>query len=130
MYLDIIKNPIVLGVFAGAITYLYLMWGDKKKSGKQKQDVSLFYPIVVAIVVSVIAYGYFNYSNYGSTVLTGSLPEQTNIKKGLDFAAPTQNYHFVKEVTSESPASFHLISRGVNIPNSINIPDVFIETTY
>lgn len=129
MYLDIIKNPIVLGVLAGAITYLYLMWSmsDKKKDDKSKKEVSLFYPIIVTIVVAVIAYTYFNYS---PQPVTTSMPEQISLKKKLDLSQPAGNYRFVKDITSESPTSFHLISRGVNIPNNINVPDVFIETTY
>lgn len=123
MYMDIIKNPIFLGILAGAITYLYLMWStDKKKDSKSKKDVSLFTPIVVAIVVSVIAYVYFNYA---SGDVAAIIPEQNEIRKQLNTVS---NYHFVKDISSESPASFHLVHKGVTIPN--NLPDVFIETTY
>jgi len=126
MYLDILKNPIFLGVLAGAITYLYLMWStDKKKDPKSKKSISLFTPIVVAVIVSIIAYVYFNYVSHDTTSV---IPEQQIIKKQLDGTIPITNYHFVKEMSSESPASFHLISRGVNIPNNLNVPDVFIET--
>ena len=31
-------------------------------------------------------------------------------------------------ISSESAKSFHLISKGVNIPNNLKLPDVFIET--
>ena len=122
--MDIIKNPIFLGILAGAITYLYLMWSadKKKKDYKSKKDVSLFTPIIVAVIVSVIAYVYFNYT---SGDVTGVNPEQSTMKKPLD---TMNNYHFAKDLSSESPASFHLVGRGISIPN--NLPDVFIETTY
>lgn len=145
MYLDILKNPIFLAVLAGVITYLFLLWNtDNKKDPKSKKSVSLFTPIVVAAIVGVISYMYFNYtpgtSLLGTTSLDttplgttplGTTPvsvlQPSEIKKTLS-EIPRNN---VKELSSsDSPALFHLISRGVNIPNSLTIPDVFIETIY
>lgn len=126
MYMDIIRNPIFLGVLAGAVTYLYLMWSNDKKDPKSKKNISLFTPIVVAIIVTILAYGYFNYVSHDVGTV---IPGQTGVKP-LDITAPMNTYHFANEVSSESPASFHLISRGINLPNNLNVPDVFIETTY
>ena len=136
MYSDIIKNPIVLGVFAGALTYLYLMWtNDKKKNPKTKKEISLMAPIIVTVVVAIIAYAYFNSAT--SSVDTNNLiQDQILLKKSFDIepapalapVATGNNYHFARDMSTESPASFHLISRGVNIPNNLNIPDIFIET--
>ena len=129
MYLDILKNPIVLGVLFGAITYLYLMWSVDKKDPKSKKEVSIFTPLVVAAVVSIIAYVYFNYTSSDTTV---QIPEIITTKKQLDIQQPAPtNYNLTKDITSDSPTSFHLIRKGINVPNNIvNIPDVFIETTY
>ena len=52
MYLEILKNPIFLGVLAGAITYLYLLWDNKKKKNlKSKKNVNIIIPLVVAVIV-------------------------------------------------------------------------------
>lgn len=132
MYLDIIKNPIFLGVLAGALTYLYLLWSNNDKNDdKRKKDISLFTPIVVAIIVCVISYAYFNYfinsntSKIDNTYITDQIIKNSNLT-----SMPIKNNleaNITKTVSSDS-ASFHLISKGVNIPNSL--PDVFIETTY
>lgn len=140
MYLDILKNPIVLGVLAGVVTYLYMMWCNNKKYEKnpnEKKEISLVTPAVVAVIVAVVAYGYFHSS--GET--TAPVPQHTTspgqgagivqvtpgVAKGLG-AGTEQRFNFVQDVSPESPALFHLISRGVNIPNNLNVPDVFIET--
>ena len=123
MYFDIIKNPIVLGVLAGAVTYLYLWWSNNKKKPKDKKEPSLFFPIIVAVVVAIVAYGYFSSGTCNSATIVQEQIKQTNVPGSVG-----KNYQFEKSVSSESPASFHLISRGVNIPNTVNVPDVFIET--
>lgn len=129
MYLDILKNPIFLAVLAGAITYLYLWWDNKKKKGKAKKNVNIIIPIVVAVVVCIIAYFGFN---YWSTPSTNNLtPDQIAIKTMTDpkiSMSPKQTFHLTKDLSSSEPASFHLITRGINIPNKLNVPDVFIET--
>ena len=125
MYSDIIKNPIVLAVLAGVLTYLYLSWSNKDKKNKKRSQISLFTPIVVAVIVYLLSYAYFGgtQSTQSSTVSPIMLENQIPIGKQM---IPTQTYHFARD--SESPASFHLISKGVNIPNNISVPDVFIET--
>lgn len=125
--MDIIRNPIVLAVLAGALTYLYLMWtADKKKDPKSKKDISLLTPLIVSVIVFVLAYGYFNYS---SSNINQIIPK-TEIKN-LESMTPNNKYHFVKDISESSPQSFHLLSKGlINIPNNLTIPDVFIETTY
>lgn len=52
--MDIIKNPILLGVVAAFLTYLYLWYTNKNK--KDKKSVSIFIPFIVGVIVCVIAY--------------------------------------------------------------------------
>lgn len=118
--MSIIKNPIVLGVLAGAITYIYLVWSKKNKKDPKK-EISLITPIIVAIAVCLVAYLYFS---PGSSVAA----QDVEAKQLMGSSA---KYHFADpaapiQISSDSPASFHLISKGVNIPN--NVPEVFIET--
>ena len=167
MYMDILKNPIVIGIIAGVLSYLYFVWVDRNtdKKNKKKKDIGLFTPMVIAIVASVLSYSYL--SNNSSeevvqdtqTIQTGpvghTLQPQTyqetlqaqqikpiykhqtqeNMNGGNlrtyynDMDVPQQTSiknATAKGLTSESPTSFHLISKGLNIPN--NLPDVFIET--
>ena len=34
----------------------------------------------------------------------------------------------IKNLSDNLNESFHLVSKGVNIPNNLKLPDVFIET--
>ena len=65
--MDIIKNPIVIAILAGAITYAYLTWNveekkDKKKGKQEKKEINLLIPLVVAVIAWFLAYAYFEYS--------------------------------------------------------------------
>jgi hypothetical protein len=125
MYLNILKNPVVLAVLAGILTYLYMWYSNRNRKEKDKRDINLMYPLVVAIIVGVVSYLYFNYSNT-STNISAEAVEQ--IVNDSTIVKPTNSYQFAKDITSESPVSFHLISKGINVPNQIqNIPDVFID---
>jgi len=135
MYLEIFKNPILLGVIAGCLTYLYLLWqsnsmnknikSQKKRDENNKKSISLFLPLIVAIIVCIIAYAYFYISP--DVQLDQSDADDSVIK-----STTTPKYKFAvdeKSVSSESATSFHLISKGMNIPNKpLDVPDVFIET--
>jgi hypothetical protein len=128
MYQDIIQNPIFIGVFVGAMTYLYMLWNvnKKKNKNKSKKDINILVPITAAIVSSIIAY---SYNNYSTTAEIKKMEKEAIISDMVNRTAPINTqYQFTREISSESPTSFHLISRGVNIPNNLNIPDVFIET--
>lgn len=52
--MEYIKNPIVIGVLMGSITYAYLYWMNEKKSkenpNEEKQKVNLLIPLGVVIV--------------------------------------------------------------------------------
>lgn len=119
--MNIIKNPIVLGVIGGGITYLYLYLTRDKKKDPTGRDISLIYPLIIFILVAVLAYIYFNY--YSSDGLRTFI--EPNNKMEMD------KYNLAKDISSESVGSFHLISRkgGISIPNEIkDLPNVFIET--
>ncbi|AYV75833.1 MAG: hypothetical protein Terrestrivirus3_102 [Terrestrivirus sp.] len=135
MYLEIFKNPILLGVIAGCLTYLYLLWqsdsmnknikSQKKRDENTKKSISLFLPLVAAIIVCIIAYAYF-YINPDVQL------DQSDADDSVMKSTATPKYKFAvdeKSVSSESATSFHLISKGMNIPNKpLDVPDVFIET--
>jgi hypothetical protein len=130
--MDIVKNPVILGLVAGVLTYLYMKWNKneeqkegkkgkgKKNKNKDKDEeseyTSLIIPAVVAAIIWFMAYGYFEYSKPSSDVASvqQTLP---NIP----------GYKLVKDASSSDQVrSFSLINKGVKIPNTL--PDVFIET--
>ena len=111
-------NPIVIGLALGVLTYIYLMWKANLKKDKKKSEVSLKIPVIVAIVGMIIAY-----------VVCSSDGSNSGTNNGVNNVVVNQP-KLLNNLTSESPTSYHIISKGVNIPNNIKIPDVFIETTY
>lgn len=138
--MDIIKNPIIVGLTMGALTYCYLSWtvnekneqNEKKKKGKrkEKETVNLLIPLVVAIIAWFIAYAYFEYSvdtndpnqrdQLGIATLKGP--------KGLVPIplAPSPKFGFVGDVLSDSTDNrFTLVGDGVQVP--VNLPDVLLD---
>ena len=188
MYLEILKNPIVLAVFAGSMTYLYFLWESNKKyknlKGSKKHDkiknsISLFIPIIVGAIVGIIAYACFsNDCDHDSLAVTDTkstqqisqnIPvdpviqqqqqqqQQQQMQPKFKFSSNAPNVRTMPLVGGGNPnminnnmnnmnmgmnldelsdsigsASYHLISKGVNVPNkpinNMNFPDVFIET--
>jgi len=120
---NIIKNPILIAVVAGVITYSCLTWKRKqnkkskknKKNKDDKNDNDLIITGAITVLVWFIVYGYINYN---STNVLEKVPEK-NI--------PT--YKLVKEI-SDSPQSFTLMnpSGGITMPLAGNkMPDVFVD---
>jgi len=57
--LDIIKNPIFLGLIAGVLTYLYLYWNNsQKKHRKQQKKIDITYPALIGAITVMLAYLY------------------------------------------------------------------------
>lgn len=116
---NIIKNPTLIAVVAGVITFSYLTWkrkqNKKNKKYKKTNNNDLIITGAVTVLVWFIVYGYLNYN---SAPKSENLPEKN---------VPT--YKLVKEV-SESPKSFTLVnpSGGITMPLAgNNMPDVFID---
>lgn len=120
---NIIKNPTLIAVVAGVITFSYLTWKRKqnqknKKNKKNKSDKNnndLIITGAITVLVWFIAYGYMNYN---TTNVVEKVPEKN---------VPT--YKLVKEI-SESPKSFTLMNPtgGITMPLAGNqMPDVFID---
>lgn len=146
MIISFLKNPIVIGFFAGVATYLYLLWSLPKKTKnsdkkKHKKKINLLIPVVVAILCGFIAYYYFGDNStpnmaastavIGATtpILANNIQNQTGI---IDFPqqqinSALANFKVSCQMSDDTPAQFHLLSRGVNIPHDLKIPDVFIS---
>lgn len=136
--MDIIKNPVVIGLFAGVLTYIYMSWGQEEitKKGKKiikKNQVNLLIPLIVAVIFWFIAYAYFEYQPESVNMI----PTQPSTNIIVDQHAgmplplpPTQNYRFAQDMatTSSDPHSFTLLTKGgISIPKTM--PDVLIDMT-
>uniref|UniRef100_A0A6C0E8Z6 Uncharacterized protein n=1 Tax=viral metagenome TaxID=1070528 RepID=A0A6C0E8Z6_9ZZZZ len=122
--MDVIRNPVILGLIAGVLTYLYIAWKDKKDRKKKKNKnkkskfTGLAIPGVVALIVWFVACGYFDYKKSNG---------HSDIRNALE--APQGSYKLVRETGNLSGSAsppYTLINSGVKIPT--NLPDVLIET--
>jgi len=128
--LSILKNPIVVGILAAVLTYLYIWWEEKKR--REKNPKSKERPINVITPAVVGAIGWFVASNYFSNdtpnmvvadvtkdaqkalpqIVGGNKPVIVNQDGGIDSDG------------SLGSASYHIISKkNVRLPPT----DVFID---
>ena len=65
--MDIIKNPVIIGLFFATVTYVYLYRSvnDKKKSKKhhKKEEINLLIPLIVGLIVWFMSFAYFQNDN-------------------------------------------------------------------
>jgi hypothetical protein len=138
--MDIIKNPVIIGLVVGILTYVYMMWTEKEKIKKmknknkkyKKSKINLVIPIVITILVWFISYSYFEYKRPHELTDIQSLNILPDITRNLNQMTPlplmpTQNYKFVGDVLSASSdaKSFSLITNGITVPTKL--PEVLLE---
>lgn len=130
--MDILKNPIVIGMLAGVITYMYLSWEkkhNKKNKHKKDKEINLLIPLVVAMIGWFIAYAYLQQSGENKLTDAEVLPMVINGGKSLPLPfVQAPSYTFTKDVLSQSsisPKSFSLLTGGVAVPSKL--PDVMID---
>jgi hypothetical protein len=122
--LNIVTNPVVVGLFFGVITYLYLSWSNtpkkskKNKKHKQKESQpSYIIPVVVGVITWFLMYCYLEYYVNKSEISTNQ--EKYTLKRD-------------SLTDSEVKRSFRMIRTGVSVPRTLNttkmeLPDVFIN---
>jgi heme/copper-type cytochrome/quinol oxidase subunit 2 len=136
--MDILKNPIIIGLVFGCITYGYLLYtvNEKNKLNKHKhkykknkkiESVNLIIPLVVFLMSWFISYAYFEYntnlkSNASPDNALLKLPSQLPL--GLP---PSPKFRFTKDVLSSSSDQKleSLLNSGINIPEKL--PDVLLD---
>jgi hypothetical protein len=146
--MDIVKNPIIIGLLAGTLTYMYMSWniensdspeydivkdrhGKKHKTRREKPDVNLLIPLVVAIIIWFVTYAYFEYQPETQMMKHNAntfAPHATTRHEPSLPILPGKSYTFTKDVVdsvSSDPRSFSLLNQGVNVPH--NLPDVMID---
>lgn len=127
--MDIIKNPVIIGLFAGVLTYLYMSWtiDEKNKKAKknknkkvQKEEVNLLIPLVVSVIVWFVSYGYFEFNDVPA-------PLAPQFKQPIPLM-PDVGFRFTKDVIPSSTSNtkeFSLLTGGVTVPSVL--PDVLID---
>lgn len=136
--MDIISNPMFIAIVAGTITYAYMWWSNENKHKKtQKKQVNIIIPAIVTFVVWGLVYGYYlsmGQVSIGDIDETG-VPENINI----NHQSTSKAFKLIEDkgmslddarggVSSDSVRSYQIVGRGLNIPNNIKLPDVFLET--
>jgi hypothetical protein len=119
---NIITNPIVIGLVAGLITYIYMKWkNDKKNKGKkQKEDINLMIPLAVFIVFWFISYAYFSSCD---SKPSSQKSEHNKIEVKIRPSVKTTE---LSSSTSD-PGSFELVGKTNGIPIPNELPDIFLE---
>lgn len=121
--LDIVKNPIFIGIFGAIITYSYFYWTDnnneKAHDNKKKKNSNTTYHILVSLCVGLIlgfgSYIYFDMAGagQGTNSNSNSIANENSSLHDTPIIAPKTN-------------SLNVPSKSLVIPQSL--PDVFIET--
>jgi hypothetical protein len=142
MLVEILKNPVIIGLLAGAIVYNYMAWNRKKeiekrlKKGKKIKEEQkyndIIIPSIVAIIVWFISFAYFNYKEEKTSVVNvqtklpvQSMPVQTIPVQTIPVQTiPVQSMPPINASPSDIAHSFTMINKtstGVTMP-----PDVIV----
>ena len=116
--LEILKNPIVIGIALFVIIFIYMYWTNKKKYDKdpssEKAPINIMIPGVAGIL------GWF----VASTLFGASVPTQTNIPTVKKMPVnPIIHPQGNMENVGTGSVEFHLLENNVKIPPT----DVLIE---
>ena len=144
MLVEILKNPVIIGLLAGAIVYNYMAWNRKKeiekrlKKGKKIKEEQkyndIIIPSIVAIIVWFITFAYFNYkeekSGHNGQTLQPSHPlqplqpvQQSQLLQSKISIPPIQSTQ-LQNSPSDIAHSFTMVNKtatGVVMP-----PDVIV----
>lgn len=137
--IDIIKNPVIIGLTVGIIVYLYLKWdASKRKEDKNKRkDSNLLIPLFVGTASWFIAHNYFDKYNFDETINS-----PVNINTNRDFGVPEKldlsdagmyggGANIVNNIGNKinniQPPTYHVLKKGVTIPNNMTMPEVLLD---
>lgn len=109
--IEILKNPIIIGLIAGILTYLYLYWNEEQRyksvlRRSKKKPVSILTPGLVAIISWFVASSYLDHKS-SSTLVTNSI----------------QKSNKMVSVDSVSDGLHKIQTNNIRLPQS----DVFID---
>lgn len=134
MQFDLLKNPIIIGIIAAIVTYLYMSWDNDRKYKKNpkvtKKPINIMTPIIIGVFVWFLAYGYFDME---TPQLAQDIPEIGNMTKISSFRINNGSSNIANNELgidnndlSLSSESYALMdNKGITVPPTL--PDVFIE---
>lgn len=134
MDFNFLKNPIILAILAGILTYIYMWWDNKKKKEKNPkatiEEIDYIPPAMVALLTLFVSYNLFGNGDgiLPSTqeIVANSLPKDLNGQNGpnLQGGKMIQNRFSDKLAESFDSHTYHLLGK-----NTIKLPqtDVFID---
>lgn len=127
---DIIKNPILIGLIAGLLSYMYLKWKTDKYNKKKlkKKKINLLIPFALFAVFWFISHAYFSFDENEklSNIVIDEIVEASNIQNKPPITRNNAAQQIIKILSDTSDAhSFNLVSNGVQIPS--NLPDILFE---
>lgn len=138
MKLTLLKNPIVLGILAGVLTYLYFYWDAKKKKERalemnqeiKEQPVSLITPALVAVIVWFTAASYFDQDDQDDTNKSES--SNNSSKSETKSEAKNKSGGSSSSTTSKKSQNFSIKDTGSYHyigKNKVRLPptDVFLD---
>ncbi len=156
MMIDIIKNPVIIGLTVGVLVYLYIKWDSSKKEDKNKdknkrKDSNILIPLFLGTLSWFIANNYYDFNetsinnnnnltinnNYevpgklnlsdspmiggdGGINLMNNVGNKFNMNTNMN---PNPNLNPIYN----QPSSYHLLKKGITIPNNMTLPDIMIE---
>lgn len=117
--LDIVKNPIFIGLFGTIATYIYFYWTNSSNdtNNKKKKNSNTTYHILVSLCVGLIL-GFGSYI-YFDTFVPG---QENDISSSVNESSPSN----IVQAVAPKINSSNIPSKSLVIPQ--NLPDVFIET--
>ena len=157
--MDLLKNPVIIGIIFGILCYIYLKWDADKKNLQNKnnknftpQKVNLMIPLAIGLLGWFIAHNYylnnitniteendFNISKISPTNLIGggnnnfnsNFNNNINNINTNEIAQLNNPNPFIKQSQNIQPfptQTFMINKGGINIPNNVELPDVFLQT--
>jgi len=146
--LDIIKNPVIIGLTVGVLVHLYFKWEASKIENKDKnkrKDSNLLIPLFLGIAAWFIAHNYYEKYNFDEVISNNinnnvnyQFPEKLELSdatiNNTDVNLLNNNFNnmqqqplFNNNFNNTQQPTFHLLKKGVTIPNNITLPDVLLE---
>lgn len=138
MDLNFLKNPIILAIIAGVLTYAYMWWDNKQKKEKNPkaeiEEIDYIPPALVALLTLFITYNLFGFNNTPDITNTNveqvieqskpTLQGGTKLIEGNVQNIPLQTRFSDKLADSFDSNTYHLLGK-----NTIKLPqtDVFID---
>jgi hypothetical protein len=138
--MDIFKNPVLIGLVCGTITYVYLTndvneknrinQKRKKNKNRKPEEVNLLIPLVVALIAWFLVYSYFEYNDNKIKNVNNFTNQQNRSQLPLPLQL-TPNHFIGDQIsaqnTQNTPELFSLVNTGTGINIPRYLPDVMIE---